>query len=97
MPPGEGNQTRSHPSPCANLLVLGTRVDAVESYQDKQNGHLANIASDVAKTPDKIDATRRELQAGIDTLRNWILATLATTLIGVGIAILSFVLKGGQP
>ena len=95
-------KTPTHNVPCAELQVVISRVDALVGYQNKQNGHLERIDNWVADAPARSDQSRRELDGKIETvrqevggIRNWILATLATGALGLAIAVLNFVLRGG--
>ena len=58
------------------------RIEKLEEYQDKQNGHLARIRDTVA-----------DLDHKLDVLKNWIMGLMGSMVIGLIILIVKSFIK----
>jgi len=66
----------------ANTIECGVRVEKLEEYQDKQNGHLGRIENNV-----------KDLDKKIDGIKNWLMGLFGSMLIGLVLIGVKFFVK----
>ena len=63
-------------------IECGIRVEKLEEYQDKQNGHLGRIEDNV-----------KDLDTKIDGIKNWLMGLFGSMLIGLVLIGIKFFVK----